>query len=82
MLKVPTIGLSIVNFDNNQHGPNENVKIKNIWDGIETMAAILTMPYSVFQIGRAHGVAQAFRPAGRAPEAALKGCATAIRKTL
>jgi acetylornithine deacetylase/succinyl-diaminopimelate desuccinylase-like protein len=44
VLKVPTIGLSIVNFDNNQHGPNENVKIKNIWEGIETMAAILTMP--------------------------------------
>ncbi len=44
VLTVPTIGLSIVNFDNNQHGANENVKIKNIWDGIETMAAILTMP--------------------------------------
>ena len=44
VLKVPTIGLSLVNFDNNQHGPNENVRIKNIWDGIETMAAILTMP--------------------------------------
>jgi acetylornithine deacetylase/succinyl-diaminopimelate desuccinylase-like protein len=44
VLKVPTVGLSIVNFDNNQHGPNENVKIKNIWEGIETMAAILTMP--------------------------------------
>ncbi|HZP49145.1 MAG TPA: M20/M25/M40 family metallo-hydrolase [Vicinamibacterales bacterium] len=44
VLKVPTIGLSIVNFDNNQHGPNENVKIRNIWEGIETMAAILTMP--------------------------------------
>jgi acetylornithine deacetylase/succinyl-diaminopimelate desuccinylase-like protein len=44
VLKVPTIGLSIVNFDNNQHGPNENVRIKNIWDGIETMAGILTMP--------------------------------------
>ena len=44
VLKLPTVGLSIVNFDNNQHGPNENVKIKNIWEGIETMAAILTMP--------------------------------------
>jgi acetylornithine deacetylase/succinyl-diaminopimelate desuccinylase-like protein len=44
VLHVPTIGLSIVNFDNNQHGPNENVKIKNIWEGIETMAAVLTMP--------------------------------------
>jgi len=44
VLKVPTIGLSIVNFDNNQHGPNENVRVRNIWEGIETMAAILTMP--------------------------------------
>ena len=43
VLKVPTVGLSIVNFDNNQHGPNENVRIQNIWDGIETIAAILTM---------------------------------------
>jgi len=43
VLKVPTIGVSLVNFDNNQHGPNENVKLKNVWDGIETMAAILTM---------------------------------------
>ena len=44
VLKVPTIGLSIVNFDNNQHGANENVRVQNLWDGIETMAAILTMP--------------------------------------
>jgi acetylornithine deacetylase/succinyl-diaminopimelate desuccinylase-like protein len=44
VLKVPTIGLSIVNFDNNQHGANENLRIQNLWDGIETMAAILTMP--------------------------------------
>jgi acetylornithine deacetylase/succinyl-diaminopimelate desuccinylase-like protein len=43
VLKVPTIGLSIVNFDNNQHGANENLRVQNLWDGIETMAAILTM---------------------------------------
>ena len=43
VLKVPTIGLSIVNFDNNEHGPNENLRVQNLWDGIETMAAILTM---------------------------------------
>ncbi len=43
VLKVPTIGLSIVNFDNNQHGPNENLRVQNLWDGIESMAAILTM---------------------------------------
>jgi acetylornithine deacetylase/succinyl-diaminopimelate desuccinylase-like protein len=44
VLKVPTIGVSLVNFDNNQHGPNENLRVQNLWDGIETMAAILTMP--------------------------------------
>ncbi len=44
VLKVPTIGLSLVNFDNNQHGPNENLRIQNLWEGIETMAAVLTMP--------------------------------------
>jgi len=44
VLKVPTFGLSIVNFDNNQHGPNENLRIQSLWDGIESMAALLTMP--------------------------------------
>jgi acetylornithine deacetylase/succinyl-diaminopimelate desuccinylase-like protein len=44
VLKVPTVGLSIVNFDNNQHGPNENLRIQNLWDGIESMAALLTAP--------------------------------------
>ncbi len=43
VLNVPTIGLSLVNFDNNQHGPNENLRIQNLWEGIETLAAILTM---------------------------------------
>jgi acetylornithine deacetylase/succinyl-diaminopimelate desuccinylase-like protein len=44
VLKVPTFGLSVVNFDNNQHGANENVRIKNVWDAIESMAALLTLP--------------------------------------
>jgi len=43
VLNVPTFGLSIVNFDNNQHGSNENVRIKNLWEGIDSMAALLTM---------------------------------------
>ena len=43
VLKVPTFGLSIVNFDNNQHGPNENLRIKNLWEGIDSMAGLLTM---------------------------------------
>ena len=43
VLKVPTFGLSIVNFDNNQHGANENLRIKNLWEGIDSMGALLTM---------------------------------------
>ncbi len=43
VLKVPTFGLSVVNFDNNQHGPNENLRIQNLWDAIESMAALLAM---------------------------------------
>jgi acetylornithine deacetylase/succinyl-diaminopimelate desuccinylase-like protein len=43
VLGIPTYGLSIVNFDNNQHGPNENLRIRNLWEGIDSMAALLTM---------------------------------------
>jgi acetylornithine deacetylase/succinyl-diaminopimelate desuccinylase-like protein len=41
--KAPQIGVPIVNHDNNQHGANENVRIKNLWDGIEVFAALMTM---------------------------------------
>ena len=43
-LKMPTVGVSIVNHDNNQHGPDENLRLRDLWDGIEMLAAILTMP--------------------------------------
>ena len=42
-LKTPTVGLSIANFDNNQHGPDENLRIGNLWEGIDMLAALLTM---------------------------------------
>ena len=45
-LKLPTIGVSLVNHDNNQHGPNENLKLRNLWEGVEMLAAIMTMPKS------------------------------------
>ncbi|HJQ71579.1 MAG TPA: M20/M25/M40 family metallo-hydrolase [Blastocatellia bacterium] len=41
--KAPQIGVPIVNHDNNQHASNENVRIKNLWDGIEVFAALMTM---------------------------------------
>ena len=33
----------IANSDNNQHAENENIKIKNFWEGIDMMAAIMIM---------------------------------------
>jgi hypothetical protein len=42
-LGVTTITIPLANFDNNQHAENENVRIQNLWDGIEIMAAIMTM---------------------------------------
>jgi acetylornithine deacetylase/succinyl-diaminopimelate desuccinylase-like protein len=43
ILQVPTLTVPIANHDNNQHAENENVRLKNIWEGIETMVAIMLM---------------------------------------
>jgi acetylornithine deacetylase/succinyl-diaminopimelate desuccinylase-like protein len=42
-LHVPTITVPIANHDNNQHSYNENLRIQNLWDGIDLMAALLAM---------------------------------------
>jgi acetylornithine deacetylase/succinyl-diaminopimelate desuccinylase-like protein len=42
LLKTPVVGLPIVNHDNNQHAANENLRLQNLWDGIEIFAGILT----------------------------------------
>jgi acetylornithine deacetylase/succinyl-diaminopimelate desuccinylase-like protein len=39
----PIVVIPIGNHDNNQHSFNENLRIQNLWDGIELMAALLTM---------------------------------------
>jgi acetylornithine deacetylase/succinyl-diaminopimelate desuccinylase-like protein len=41
ILHLPVIGLPIVNHDNNQHAANENLRLRNLWDGIDTYAAVL-----------------------------------------
>lgn len=41
-LKTPLIGLPIVNHDNNQHAADENLRLQNLWDGIETYAALIS----------------------------------------
>jgi acetylornithine deacetylase/succinyl-diaminopimelate desuccinylase-like protein len=39
-LKTPVIGIPIVNHDNNQHAANENLRLQNLWDGIEVFAQL------------------------------------------
>jgi acetylornithine deacetylase/succinyl-diaminopimelate desuccinylase-like protein len=39
---VPTLGLSLANYDDNQHTDNENLRLGNLWNGIATLAAIMT----------------------------------------
>jgi acetylornithine deacetylase/succinyl-diaminopimelate desuccinylase-like protein len=41
---LPLIGVPIVNHDNNQHAPNENLRIANLWYGIDLLAVLLSMP--------------------------------------
>jgi acetylornithine deacetylase/succinyl-diaminopimelate desuccinylase-like protein len=43
-LNIPAIIVPMVNPDNNQHSPNENLKIKNLKYGIKTFYKILSTP--------------------------------------
>jgi acetylornithine deacetylase/succinyl-diaminopimelate desuccinylase-like protein len=40
-LGAPMIGVAVANADDNQHAANENIRIGNLWDGIEIYAALL-----------------------------------------
>jgi acetylornithine deacetylase/succinyl-diaminopimelate desuccinylase-like protein len=42
VLDRPVIGLPIVNHDNNQHAADENLRLQNLWDGIEVFAAVMS----------------------------------------
>jgi acetylornithine deacetylase/succinyl-diaminopimelate desuccinylase-like protein len=41
-LHLPIVGVPLANADNNQHGANENLRLQNLWDGIEIYAGLLT----------------------------------------
>jgi acetylornithine deacetylase/succinyl-diaminopimelate desuccinylase-like protein len=41
VLHVPLIVLPIVNHDNNQHSSNENIRLQNLFDGIEVYAGVV-----------------------------------------
>jgi len=42
-LNAHTITVPVANYDNNQHAENENIRLGNLWDGLETMAAIMLL---------------------------------------
>jgi acetylornithine deacetylase/succinyl-diaminopimelate desuccinylase-like protein len=41
VLHAPLVVLPIVNHDNNQHAANENLRLQNLWDGMEVYASVL-----------------------------------------
>lgn len=41
VLQTPIVGLPLANHDNNQHAADENLRIQNLWDGIEAYAGLL-----------------------------------------
>jgi acetylornithine deacetylase/succinyl-diaminopimelate desuccinylase-like protein len=41
-LGLPVIGVPIVNFDDNQHSPNENLRLGHFWRGMEIYAGIIS----------------------------------------
>jgi acetylornithine deacetylase/succinyl-diaminopimelate desuccinylase-like protein len=44
----PAIVVPVANHDNNQHAPDENLRIANLWYAIDLYAALMTMPATVF----------------------------------
>lgn len=41
VLGAPLVVVPMVNHDNNQHAANENLRLQNLWDGIELYAALM-----------------------------------------
>lgn len=44
----PAIVVPVANHDNNQHAPDENLRIANLWYAIDLYAALMTMPQTMF----------------------------------
>ncbi len=43
----PAVNVPVANHDDNQHAPDENLRIGNLWYAIDLYAALLTMPPAV-----------------------------------
>ncbi|MBA3657530.1 MAG: peptidase dimerization domain-containing protein, partial [Gemmatimonadaceae bacterium] len=40
-----TLTVPIANYDNNQHAEDENIRLGNLFDGVETMAAVMLISW-------------------------------------
>jgi len=49
VLRVPVISLPIANHDNNQHAANENLRLRNLWDGMNAYAGVMARLDAVWQ---------------------------------
>lgn len=45
-LNIPAVTVPTVNSDNNQHSPNENLRVGNYIEGVKTFLSILTQPFN------------------------------------
>ncbi len=50
VLGAPFLILPIVNHDNNQHAANENLRLRNLWDGIDVFAALFVRLDSAWSV--------------------------------
>jgi acetylornithine deacetylase/succinyl-diaminopimelate desuccinylase-like protein len=44
-LGATTVTVPIANYDNNQHAEDENIRLGNLWEGIEIMAALMQLKF-------------------------------------
>ncbi len=51
LLKAPVAVLPIANHDNNQHGHDENIRVANLWYGIDLWTTLLTTDFSAVRKG-------------------------------
>ena len=47
ILEAPVVITPVANHDDNQHAPNENLRLANLWYGIDLMASLFTMPSGI-----------------------------------
>ncbi len=42
LLKLPIVGIPIANYDNNQHGQDENIRVGNLWYGMKLFSELFS----------------------------------------